>query len=85
MGQLSPIHWLIVLAIIVLLFGWKKIPDVMRELGEGIYSFKDDMDGRRRPGGGPQHPIPVTGPVETQKARKDSPENEDPGQRPKAA
>jgi sec-independent protein translocase protein TatA len=35
MGEFSPIHWLIVLAIIVLLFGGKKIPEVMRGLGEG--------------------------------------------------
>jgi sec-independent protein translocase protein TatA len=44
MGEFSPIHWLIVLAIIVLLFGGKKIPEVMRGLGEGIRSFKDGMN-----------------------------------------
>jgi sec-independent protein translocase protein TatA len=43
MGELSPIHWLIVLAIIVLLFGGKKIPEVMRGLGEGIRNFKEGM------------------------------------------
>jgi sec-independent protein translocase protein TatA len=45
MGEFSPIHWLIVLAIIVLLFGGKKIPEVMRGLGEGIKNFKDGMNG----------------------------------------
>ena len=45
MGEFSPIHWLIVLAIIVLLFGGKKIPEVMRGLGEGIRHFKDGMSG----------------------------------------
>jgi sec-independent protein translocase protein TatA len=45
MGELSPIHWLIVLAIIVLLFGGKKIPEVMRGLGEGINAFKAGMRG----------------------------------------
>jgi sec-independent protein translocase protein TatA len=44
MGEFSPIHWLIVLAIIVLLFGGKKIPEVMRGLGEGIRTFKDGMN-----------------------------------------
>jgi sec-independent protein translocase protein TatA len=43
MGEFSPIHWLIVLAIIVLLFGGKKIPEVMRGLGEGIRNFKEGM------------------------------------------
>ncbi len=43
MGEMSPIHWLIVLAIIVLLFGGKKIPEVMRGLGEGIRNFREGM------------------------------------------
>ena len=45
MGEFSPFHWLVVLAIVVLLFGGKKIPEVMRGLGEGIRSFKDGMAG----------------------------------------
>ena len=45
MGEFSPIHWLIVLAIIVPLFGGKKIPEVMRGLGEGIRSFKEGIHG----------------------------------------
>ena len=43
MGEFSPFHWLIVLAIVVLLFGGKKIPEVMRGLGEGIRNFKEGM------------------------------------------
>ena len=42
--QLSPIHLVIILAVIVLLFGGKKIPEVMRGLGEGIRNFKDGMN-----------------------------------------
>lgn len=45
MGELSPIHWLVVLAIILLLFGGRKIPEMMRGLGEGIRSFKEGMSG----------------------------------------
>ena len=44
MGEFSPFHWLVVLAIVVLLFGGKKIPEVMRGLGEGIRNFKDGMN-----------------------------------------
>jgi sec-independent protein translocase protein TatA len=44
-GELSPIHWLIVLAIIVLLFGGKKIPEVMRGIGEGVRNFREGMHG----------------------------------------
>ncbi|MGB7283278.1 MAG: twin-arginine translocase TatA/TatE family subunit [Candidatus Acidiferrum sp.] len=45
MGELSPIHWLIVLAIILLLFGGRKIPELAKGLGEGIRSFKEGMAG----------------------------------------
>ena len=45
MGEFSPFHWLIVLAVVVLLFGGKKIPEVMRGVGEGIRSFKEGMRG----------------------------------------
>ena len=47
MGEFSPFHWLIVLAIVVLLFGGKKIPEVMKGLGEGIRSFKEGMHRQR--------------------------------------
>ncbi len=43
MGEFSPIHWLIVLAIILLLFGGRKIPELARGLGEGIRSFKEGI------------------------------------------
>jgi sec-independent protein translocase protein TatA len=57
MGEFSPFHWLIVLAIVVLLFGGKKIPEVMRGLGEGIRSFKEGMHGG---GQGPAPPPPTS-------------------------
>jgi sec-independent protein translocase protein TatA len=41
---------LVVLAIVVLLFGAKRIPDLMRGFGEGIKSFKEGM--RDVPGNG---------------------------------
>jgi sec-independent protein translocase protein TatA len=34
---------LVVLAIVVILFGAKRIPDLMRGFGEGIKSFKEGM------------------------------------------
>jgi sec-independent protein translocase protein TatA len=49
MGEFSPIHWLIVLAIILLLFGGRKIPELARGLGEGIRSFKEGMSGHNNP------------------------------------
>ncbi len=45
MGEFSPIHWMIVLAIILLLFGGRKIPELAKGLGEGIRNFKEGMSG----------------------------------------
>src|SRR3979409_889516 len=49
MGEFSPIHWMIVLAIILLLFGGRKIPELAKGLGEGIRNFKEGMSGASPP------------------------------------
>ena len=36
---------LLIAAIVLLLFGGKKIPELMRGLGKGVKSFKDGMKG----------------------------------------
>ena len=43
MGSLSVWHWLIVLAIVLLLFGRGRIPDLMGDVAKGIKSFKKGM------------------------------------------
>jgi len=40
MGSLSPIHWLIVIVVILLVFGPSRLAGVGKGLGEGIRSFK---------------------------------------------
>ena len=40
---------LIILAVAVLLFGGKKIPEVAKGLGEGIRNFKNSLKGDDRP------------------------------------
>jgi sec-independent protein translocase protein TatA len=37
----GPLEIIIILAIVLLLFGGKKIPELMRGLGKGIKEFKD--------------------------------------------
>lgn len=44
MGAMSFSHWVIVLIIIILLFGAKKIPELAQGLGKGIKTFKKEMD-----------------------------------------
>ena len=69
MGEFSPIHWLIVLAIILLLFGGRKIPELARGLGEGIRSFKEGMSGGSHPTPPPQQNTPPADkPAEEKKA-----------------
>ena len=45
MGGFGVPEGLLIVGIIVLLFGGKKIPELMRGVGEGIRSFKDGING----------------------------------------
>lgn len=40
-------EWVIILLVILLLFGGKKIPELMRGLGKGIHSFRKGMQDAR--------------------------------------
>ena len=50
----SPMHLLIVAIVILVLFGGRKIPELMRGLGEGVRGFKEGMAGN------PPQPPPPT-------------------------
>ena len=43
MGSMSLMHWLVVLAIILVLFGAGKLPRVMGDFAKGIKAFKAGM------------------------------------------
>jgi sec-independent protein translocase protein TatA len=43
LGGLQPWHWLIVIAVFVLLFGAKKLPDAARSLGKSLRIFKSEV------------------------------------------
>ena len=45
MGSLSIWHWLIVLLIVLLIFGTKKIRNMGTDLGGAVKGFKDGMKG----------------------------------------
>jgi len=40
LGVIGPWQWVIIALVIVLLFGGKKIPELMHGLGKGVKSFK---------------------------------------------
>jgi sec-independent protein translocase protein TatA len=57
MGTLSPIHWLIVIVIVLLVFGPGRLAGVGKGLGEGIRSFKKGLnedEGDEKPAAKPQ-------------------------------
>jgi len=56
MGSLSIWHWLIVLLVVVMVFGTKKLKNVGSDLGSAVKGFKDGM----RDGGSdaPATPVP---------------------------
>ncbi|HEU4351009.1 MAG TPA: Sec-independent protein translocase subunit TatA [Burkholderiales bacterium] len=57
MGSLSIWHWLIVLVIVMLIFGTKKLRNIGADLGGAVRGFKDGMreSGEKAdPGAAPQ-------------------------------
>ncbi|HEY6946791.1 MAG TPA: twin-arginine translocase TatA/TatE family subunit [Candidatus Acidoferrum sp.] len=60
----SPIHWVIVAVVVLILFGGRKIPEVMRGLGEGIRSFKEGMSGTSQTPAPPAQTAPPAAPAQ---------------------
>ena len=50
MGSMSLVHWLVVLAIVLVLFGAGKLPRVMGDFAKGIKAFKSGMKEEDEPG-----------------------------------
>ena len=44
LGLPSGSEWIIIALVILLLFGGKKIPELMRGLGKGVKSFKEGVN-----------------------------------------
>ena len=66
----SPMHLLIVAIVILVLFGGRKIPELMRGLGEGVRGFKEGMTGAQASTTAPppQAAAPAEKPAEEKKA-----------------
>ena len=61
MGSFSIWHWLIVLLIVVMVFGTKKLKNMGSDLGGAVKGFKDGMkDGNQPPADVPVPPASVT-------------------------
>ncbi len=49
MGSFSIWHWLVVLLIVVLVFGTKKLGNIGKDLGSAVRGFKEGMKGEETP------------------------------------
>lgn len=47
-GLDNPLHILLVLVVLLMVFGAKRLPDMGRGLGEGFRGFKDAISGQAR-------------------------------------
>jgi sec-independent protein translocase protein TatA len=56
MGSFSLMHWMVVLAIILILFGAGKLPRVMGDFAKGIKAFKAGMREEEDPEAAPVPP-----------------------------
>jgi sec-independent protein translocase protein TatA len=56
MGSFSIWHWLIVLLIIVLIFGTKKLRNIGQDLGGAVKGFKEGMRSAEEPPPPPAEP-----------------------------
>lgn len=48
MGSMSLVHWLIVLAVVILLFGPRRLPELAKGMGEAIREFKKAVGGNEQ-------------------------------------
>jgi sec-independent protein translocase protein TatA len=45
-GFLSPVHVALLLVVLLVLFGAKRLPELGNSLGSGLRGFRDSLDGR---------------------------------------
>ena len=91
MGGLQPWHWVIVIAVFVLLFGAKKLPDAARSLGKSMRIFKSEIKEMQsdskpdNPSSEAGRPAPSPTPIASERADSaaaPAPETAPPDQRP---
>ena len=74
MGLDNPVHILILLVVVLLVFGARRLPEMGRSLGEGMRGFKDSLSGTAHPalsldpGAAPHAPAAAPGDAEVKPA-----------------
>ena len=72
MGGLQPWHWIIVIAVFVLLFGAKKLPDAARSLGKSMRIFKSEIK-EMQSDSKPEAAAPPATPIASERAETPAP------------
>lgn len=76
MGLDNPVHILLLLLVLLLVFGARRLPEIGKSLGEGMRGFKDAVSGNQRDtlnqstATQPPAPAPAPAPVETAPVEK---------------
>jgi sec-independent protein translocase protein TatA len=47
-GFLTPMHLALLLVVVLMLFGAKRLPEIGRSLGSGMHGFKRALDGQEQ-------------------------------------
>lgn len=76
MGSFSIWHWLIVLLVVVLIFGTKKLKNIGSDLGSAVHGFKEGVKGGAQ-GASEQQPVPPAQQVSASGARPADPHTVD--------
>jgi sec-independent protein translocase protein TatA len=53
MGLENPLHILLLLVVLLLVFGAKRLPEMGRGLGDGMRGFKESLSGESKPANEP--------------------------------
>jgi sec-independent protein translocase protein TatA len=48
MGLDNPLHWAVILVLLLVLFGARRLPEIGRSLGSGMREFKDSISGESK-------------------------------------
>src|SRR5271168_2710212 len=76
MGLDNPVHILLLLLVVLLVFGAKRLPEIGRSLGEGMRGFKDSLSGdsnQHSLSSAPSTAPPVATPVQSAPAAAPAP------------
>jgi sec-independent protein translocase protein TatA len=77
LGGLQPWHWVIVIAVFVLLFGAKKLPDAARSLGKSMRIFKSEIK-EMQSDSKPEAAAPPATPIASERVDNPAPAPEQP-------